>query len=99
MSNQTLRNKLPSIGKKSNLNLSGLNNQYSAKWKEKYIKNSKVEYAEQMFIKKSTKTSWANARVKLHSQVHFESKKVLGPKKCSVQKIFESTNFFGPVII
>ena len=33
----------------------------------------------------SMETSWANARVKLHSQVHFESKKIskkeLGPKK------------------
>ena len=26
------------------------------------------------------KTSWANVRVKLHSQVHFESKKNLGPQ-------------------
>ena len=29
--------------------------------------------------KKQDKTSWANARVKHHSQVHFESKKILGP--------------------
>ena len=34
-------------------------------------------------------TSWANARVKLHSQVHFESKKILGPKKVWVQKILD----------
>ena len=26
-------------------------------------------------------TSWANAKVKLHTHVHFESKKILGPKK------------------
>ena len=26
-------------------------------------------------------TSWANARVKLHSQVPFESKKILGPEQ------------------
>ena len=28
------------------------------------------------------KPSWANAKVKLHSQVHLGSKKFLGPKKC-----------------
>ena len=38
-------------------------------------------------------TSWANARVKLHSQVHFESKKILGPKKCWVKKISFQKNF------
>ena len=32
----------------------------------------------------ATKTSWANSRVKLHSQVHFGSKKILSPKKCWV---------------
>ena len=31
-----------------------------------------------------------NARVKLQSQVHFESKKILGPKECWVQKSFNS---------
>ena len=39
------------------------------------------------FRRKTTRTSWANARVKLHSQVHFGSKrflaqKILGPKIC-----------------
>ena len=43
-------------------------------------------------------TSWANARVKLHSQVHFESKTILGPKKCWVQKSFNFKINFGPVI-
>ena len=32
-------------------------------------------------------TSWANARVKLHSQVPFESKKILGPKKVRSKKV------------
>ena len=32
-------------------------------------------------------TSWANARVKLHSQVHFGSKNILGQKKFEFQKI------------
>ena len=36
------------------------------------------------------KESWANARVKLHSQVHFKSEKILGPKKYWVQKSFNS---------
>ena len=40
-------------------------------------------------------TSWANARVKLHSPVHFQSKKILGPKKCWVQKSFDSKKSFG----
>ena len=31
----------------------------------------------------------ANARVKLHSQVNFESKKILGPKKFWVQTILD----------
>ena len=35
-------------------------------------------------------TSWANARVKLHSQVHFGYKKVLGTKKFGVNKNLES---------
>ena len=43
-------------------------------------------------------TSWANTRLKLHSQVHFESKKMLVPKKCWVQKSFNSKIFLGPVI-
>ena len=39
-------------------------------------------------------TSWANAKVKLHSQVHFESKMILGPKKCWVQKSVNSKKKF-----
>ena len=34
-------------------------------------------------------TSWANATVKLHSQVYFESQNILGPKKCWAQKSFD----------
>ena len=51
------------------------------------------------------KTSWANARVKLHSQVHFGSKKILSwqkgqvPKNFSLKKIGSKqvlgSNFFG----
>ena len=41
-------------------------------------------------------TSWANTRVKLHSQVHFGSNKILSPKKCRVQKCFNSINVLGP---
>ena len=44
------------------------------------------------------KTSWPNASVKLHSQVHFESKKILGPKKCWVQKRFTFKTMLGPKI-
>ena len=43
-------------------------------------------------------TSWANARVKLHSQVHFESKKILGQKECWVKKSFNSKKIVGPVL-
>ena len=39
------------------------------------------------------KTSWANARVKPHSQVHFGSKKLFGPKNLNSQKKFESKKF------
>ena len=39
-------------------------------------------------------TSWANVRVKLHSQVHFGSKKVLGPKQLGVIKNLESNKFW-----
>ena len=42
-------------------------------------------------------TSLANARVKLYSQVHFESKKILGQKKCWVQKSFNSKKNLAPV--
>ena len=36
--------------------------------------------------KNISKTSWANARVKLHTQVHFESKNILGPKSFGSKK-------------
>ena len=38
-------------------------------------------------------TSWANARVKLHSQVHFGSKKILSKNFC-VQLNFGSNKFW-----
>ena len=44
-------------------------------------------------IEKVRLTSWVNTRVKLHSQVHFESKKILGRKKCWVEKSFNSKKF------
>ena len=43
-------------------------------------------------------TSWANARVKLQSQLHFEFKKILGPKKCRVLNSLNSKKFLGSVI-
>ena len=46
-----------------------------------------------MWSMKIKNISWADVRVKLHSQVHFKSKKILGPKKCWVQKRFNSKNF------
>ena len=49
-------------------------------------------------LMKISLTSWANARVKLHSQVHFETKKFLGPKKSWDQKKFNSKKIVGPVI-
>ena len=39
-------------------------------------------------------TSWANARVKLHPQVQFGSKRILGPKKCWVQKVLIPKKFW-----
>ena len=43
-------------------------------------------------------TSWAYTRVKLHSQVHFESKKILGPKKELGPKSFNFKKNLGSVI-
>ena len=40
-------------------------------------------------ILKLIETSWANARVKLHSRVHFKSKKIKGPKKFWVKKVMD----------
>ena len=42
--------------------------------------------------------SWAYTRVKLHSQVHFESKKILGPKNELGPKSFNFKKILGSVI-
>ena len=55
---------------------------------------TKIHEKEPGTQKKQKKTSWANARVKLHSQVHFQSKKILGPKKFLFQKYFRSKKFW-----
>ena len=39
-----------------------------------------------------SRTSWANPRVKLHSQVHFEYNKFLGLQKCWVKKSLSPIN-------
>ena len=44
-------------------------------------------------------TSWANTRVKLHSQVHFGSKEGLGPKKVWVQKYVAPKNFDQEIVL
>ena len=44
-------------------------------------------------VQKKQKTSWANARVKLHSQVHFWSKKIFGPKTKNMQYMTSSKIF------
>ena len=47
----------------------------------------------------TTRTSWANTRVKLHSQVHFWCKKVpkiLIPKKFWVKNIIKQNEISGP---
>ena len=41
------------------------------------------------------KKSWANARVKLHSQVHFGSKKISKFKKICIQKRFGQKRFWA----
>ena len=63
----------------------------SLDWEIVYIGNEK-------FLQNCNETSWANARVKLRSQVHFESNKILGPKKGWVQKSLNSKKNLGPVI-
>ena len=45
---------------------------------------------------KKRKTSWPNARVKLHSQVHFGSRNILSTKNCWVQKNVSSEIFLCP---
>ena len=53
-----------------------------------------------LFVKTKIKkiTSWANAGVKLHSQVHFGSKKVLG-QKYLIPKKFGSKKLGGQQIL
>ena len=41
-------------------------------------------------------TSWANTRVKLHSQVHFGSKTTFGHKENWVQNSFGFKQIWGP---
>ena len=41
-------------------------------------------------------TGWANARVKLNSQMHFGSKQSLSAKNCWFQKNVSSENFLCP---
>ena len=40
------------------------------------------------------RSSWGNARVKLHSQVHFKSKKILGPKSVGSKKVLIPKKFY-----
>ena len=63
---------------------------------EKKEKKCEVAHEDNGKREKRSDTSWANTRIKLHSQVHFGSKKslikkVLDPKKLVPKNIFGSS--------